>query len=262
MSQGDFSADRYWNGTYAEHGATGVAVGIPILGSRFNEWMHRARRDTFLRTCRSLSIEWPSARILDFGSGVGLIVHAWQELGVSQLVASDLTTASVRYLERSAPGVESVVYDLGSGDPLPVDGAFDAVSAIDVLFHIIDDNRYRAAVSTIAGALRPGGYAVLSEGLMPRERDASDPCVWRTRSDILSILASAGLHVQCIVPFVPLLSWPVTARRALQPWWYAMRGAAALGEVGLGAAYALDRVVARVARAGPATKLVVCTRNG
>jgi cyclopropane fatty-acyl-phospholipid synthase-like methyltransferase len=42
-----------------------------------------------------------------------------------------------------------------------IGGPVDYVSAIGVMFHIVDDDRWRSAIRNLAGVLRPGGLMIV-----------------------------------------------------------------------------------------------------
>ncbi len=109
--------------------------------------------------------------------------------------------------------------DIGAAAvPLP-ERAFDAVSIVDVLFHIVDDERYAQALANLSGLLKPGGTMILSENLVPRQSRAAHQ-VTRSRGWILSALAAAGLVVTHEYPMFFLMNTPVSSdRRLLHKWW-------------------------------------------
>ncbi len=72
----------------------------------------------------------------------------WQRMGARRVFGCDLTLF---------PGVEVSQADIGD-ERVPFEpGSFDAISCMDVLFHIVDDARYERAIRTCASLLRPGG---------------------------------------------------------------------------------------------------------
>jgi hypothetical protein len=83
---------------------------------------------------------------------------------------------------------------------------------------------------------------------------------WRTRSEVHSTVEAAGFEVMRVVPFLVLLSWPLEWPSLRKPWWLLMRAVTKLGPLSLALVYYLDTAMARLARSGPSTKLVVCRK--
>src|SRR5947209_2784284 len=142
-----------------------AAVGYTGLGLRYNEWLYRVRSFVFRRLLRFGELDLGSARVLDVGSGTGFYLAEWLRAGAAQVVGSDLTDIATERLADAFPQAEIVQLDI-SDEPIFPPGSFDAISAFDVLFHIVDDGRYRTALLNISSLLRDGGHLFLSENLL------------------------------------------------------------------------------------------------
>jgi SAM-dependent methyltransferase len=158
MEEKTSSPRSYWERRF--HMATGAeAVGIPSLDDTYNRWMHRARVRCFRDAASRLPVEWGTAEVLDLGSGIGTILGAWRALGVRRIVAADFAETSLNHLRTEFPRIEALQFDLGGQVPFPVRDQFDAISAIDVMYHIVDDASYFRALETISSLVRPGGFS-------------------------------------------------------------------------------------------------------
>src|SRR5947208_11804347 len=156
-----------------------AAVGYTGLGLRYNEWLYRVRAFVFRRLLRSSGLDLGSARVLDVGSGTGFYVAEWLRAGAARVVGSDLTDVSTERLAKVFPKAEIVQFDI-SGEPVFPPNSFDAISAFDVLFHIVDDDGYRAALMTISSLLRDGGHLFLSENFLHSPERRGEHQVSRT----------------------------------------------------------------------------------
>ena len=136
---------------------------------------------------------------LDFGAAVGVTSQLFASAGFNTTLADISTTmlAFARYrLERR--GMAASYLDLGKSE-LPV-GAFDVISALDVLWLVPD---FEATVRTLHDALRPGG--VLCANINPGGRRESR---WELQNDELALrrqLQRAG--------FEPITRRPVMVYR-------------------------------------------------
>ncbi len=271
-----FDNRQYWESRLREHYSL-AGVGFLRLGRRFNEWMYRVRGEVFDRAVagidratgdRSTVNTWAGAEVLDVGSGTGFYVNRWLRLG-ARVTGLDLTDVAVAELTRAFPAARFVRADIGgemTGAPL-ARASFDAASAFDVLFHIVDDAQYAGAFHNIASLLRPGGWFFWSDNFLrhPVERVAHQAS--RTLSESLRLVEAAGFEVLGRVPMFVLMNYPADTTSRLARWaWTAMVAPATLGEpLGwmLGAAlFPLERALLRRVREGPSTELMICRKRG
>lgn len=244
---------------------TETGVGYRALGRPFNQWMYRVRKEVFLRVAGALDLDHARARVLDVGSGTGFYVRAWQELGVRSITGCDLTEAAVERLRLRFPDVPFERLDIADPGSALRDSEYDAVSCMDVLFHITDDDRYTAALEAVAGALRPGGHFVLSENFLHRPAQRGPNQVNRTISWITGRLDRAGFDVVRREPMLVLMNAQVDAGTAWRKTWGGVLRAATVTETTgwlAGAAlYPLERRLVRSRAESPTTEIMVCRRR-
>jgi 2-polyprenyl-3-methyl-5-hydroxy-6-metoxy-1,4-benzoquinol methylase len=211
---------------------------------------------------------WLGKRALDVGAGTGFYVDRWQRLG-ADVTGLDLTDVAVSELARSFPQAAFVRADIGGapGDiPLAL-GTFDAVSAFDVLFHIVDDAAYEQAFRNIAALLKPGGWFFWSDNFLRHPAERVQHQVSRTLAESTRCVTAAGFEVVERVPMFVLMNYPAdTTSRLLRGAWTAMVAPAAIAEpVGwaLGAAlYPLEKLLVSMKRESPSTELMICRKAG
>jgi SAM-dependent methyltransferase len=264
-----FDNKRYWETRLREHYSL-AGVGYLRLGRRYNEWMYRIRGEVFDRIVKGLG---PGAwglgkQVLDVGAGTGFYVDRWLRME-AEVTGLDLTDVAVEELTRCFPAARFVQADIGGpldGVPL-APGSFDAVSAFDVLFHIVDDGAYAHAFQNIAALLRPRGSFLWSDNFLrhPTERVAHQ--VSRSLAESTAAVEAAGFDVIERVPMFVLMNYPADTTSKLARWgWTAMVAPAALAEpVGwaLGAIlYPLEKALVRRLRESPSTEVMVCRKRG
>jgi len=253
----------YWEQRLGAEYSLG-GVGYIGLGEGFNRWGYRARRRVFLRTMRRFLA--PGAHVLDLGSGTGFYLERWRELGAGSIAGSDITDVAVSGLARRHPGVEVARFDAGEETVPWGEESFDAISAMDVLFHIVDDERFRRALANARRLLRPGGVLVFSDLFVHGEPWRAPHQAIRSLSEIASAVDEAGLDVVLRRPMLVLLNAPVDSHsRLVRALWAALRTAALRSEVlgtAVGAAlYPLEVVLAATLQEGPSTEIMVCRRR-
>jgi SAM-dependent methyltransferase len=262
---GDFDPKRYWEkrleGTFSLGG-----VGWLGLGEPFNRWMYRVRRRVFARTVRKAATQLGDARVLDVGSGTGFYIERWRELGVRDITGIDLTDVAVQQLSGRYPDGRFIQADItdGTGD-LPA-GHFDAISIMDVLFHVVDDDRYGRAIANLHSLLRPGGVLILTENLLHGSWHRGEHQVSRDADWILGLLDDSGFDVLTRRPLFVLMNTPVDSRsRLLKGWWWLLMNVMArarwLGGP-LGAAiYPAETALTATLREGPTTEIVAARKR-
>ncbi len=261
-----FDARAYWEGHHAR-GVSLDTVGWTGLGRAFNGWMYAVRRHVFKRVVPRMVPITAETRILDIGSGTGFYLRLWRELGARRIEGSDLSERAVSALGAAHPAVPIHVLDIGGETLPPSTGGYDAVSAMDMLFHIVDDDAYRQAIANLGALVRPGGHVVLTENLLDGRVEKAPAQTSRSEDEILGLLRDAGLEPVTCAPAFVLLNGPVdSTNRWLHRWWNLLTRVVSFHEAlgwSLGAALMpVELIAVRLVRRGPSTKLLVCRRTG
>jgi SAM-dependent methyltransferase len=261
----DFDVRQYWETRLERRGGLD-AVGWAGLGEGFNRWMYRVRKRVFEREVAPRLSDRQHARVLDVGCGSGFYIDRWLEAGVRDVSGCDITDASVERMAALYPGHDFARFELGADDPSALGEPFDAVSAFDVLFHIVDDHRFEKAIETLAALVRPGGLVVFSDNFVHGPAKRSAHHVNRSLDEVEAALSRAGLVQESRSPVFVLMNEPVDSHsRGLAAWWHALSGgltrANRLGPAVGAALYPLEMGLIRAKREGPSTELMVCRRT-
>jgi SAM-dependent methyltransferase len=261
-----FDPQRYWSDRLERTYSLG-GVGWLGLGEGFNRWMYRVRERVFRRIVgRSLG-EVRGKRVLDVGSGTGFYVARWHELGAGEVSGADLTDVAVERLRALYPRDSFQQLDItaATGD-LPSDH-FDAISIMDVLFHVVDDDRYARAIANLHSLLRPGGVMLLTENLLHGEWHRGEHQVSRDIDWILALLDRTGFDVVIRRPLFVLMNTPVdTTSRLLKGTWFTlvnvMQRAPWIGGAVGAALYPVELALTSALREGPTTEIVAVRKHG
>lgn len=259
---------RYWEDRLRAHYDL-AGVGYLSLGRSYNAWLYRVRAVVFRRVAARIGLDGPAARVLDVGSGTGFYIERWLALGAGDVTGVDITAVAVEQLAARHPRCRFVQGDIGGPlDALPLEpSGFDAASAMDVLFHIVDDEAYARALANLAALLKPGGWLIWSDAFRrgPTVRVAHQAS--RTRAEIVAALDSAGLEIVRRVPMFVLMNFPVDASSA---WWPAAWQRAArlvrrrdwIGWLAGALLFPIEVLLTRVVTESPTTEVLVCRRRG
>jgi SAM-dependent methyltransferase len=256
-----FDPSEYWERRLEPFDLS--VVGHSGLGLRYNGWLYRVRAVAFRRLLRYVTLP-PSARVLDVGSGTGFHIAEWQRAGVRDVVGSDFTTIATERLERRFPGVELVRWDAAVEPPFP-SLSFDAISAFDILFHIVDDSRNRAALANFAYLLRDGGYLLLSDNLVHGPTVHGEHQVSRPLAEVEAALRELGFEILTRRPMFVLMSIPIDSESRLH-WklWNRLFGLLlrrpALGGIVGALLFPVELVLLAICREGPSTEAVLCRK--
>jgi SAM-dependent methyltransferase len=262
-----YDAARYWEDTLGAHYST-RGVGYPELPEAFNRFIYRALASSAARLLDDHRVS--AGEVIDVGFGTGEWLEFWRERGAARVDGIDLTETAVERGRRRYPDLELFRGDV-SDEALPTDRRYDAVSAMNVLLHVTDDDRCRRALANLRALLRPGGHLLAAEPVVvhafsPRPGPADATSVARPLAWWRSALAEAGLAPIAIRPATCLLGNPVDAPnellyRALLRSWFGVGRLVGESEVrarAVGAPlYLADRMLSSALRYGVSGKLLL-----
>ncbi len=205
--------------------------------------------------------------MLDVGAGTGFYVERWAEAGVKNITGADITQVVVEQLAQKFPAYHFVEADIGADVSMLPGQPFDAVSAFDVLYHIVDDALYARAFHNIYSLLRPGGYFVFSDNFLHGETQRGRHQVSRSLPVIEGLVKEAGFEIVERFPMFVLMATPVDSRsRLLKLLWSGIRTLAALSEVTgflAGAAlYLPERALIATLKESPTSEIMICRKPG
>lgn len=263
---GQYTPKQYWEERLRSHDGL-LGVGYTRLGRHFNGWMYRVRRRVFLREARRAGAAGAGS-VLDIGSGTGFYIDCWQALGARQITGVDITRVAVEQLAARYPAYTFHELNIAAPDaPAQIGAQFDAVSMIDVIYHIVDDAEFRRALANVQALLRPGGAFIFCDFLLhaPPLREQAH-VRQRTLDEVQAALDAAGLVIERRVPFFVLMNQPVDSRSPLlKLYWKGLSFAASLHDLlggALGALlYPLESLLVAALRESPSTELIVCRKR-
>ena len=263
-----FQTRQYWEDRLGQH-CDLAGVGYLRLGRQYNTWLYRVRARVFDRIATGLPLDLPQASVLDVGSGTGFYIDRWRHLRAGRITGADLTQVAVDTLARRYP--EHAFHRVDIGQPLPeggllTPGSFDAISVMDVLFHIVDDAQYARAFQNLAALLKPGGWLLWSDNFVRHGEERVAHQASRSLAASEAAVRDAGFEITARVPMFVLMNYPADTRGRLPKWlWTGMVAPAAVAEpLGwlVGAAlYPLENFLVERMRESPSTEMMVCRRR-
>jgi SAM-dependent methyltransferase len=199
----------YWDSLHREHPGEFTAVGYAALGEGFNREAYRRLRFPALRRLLHHNHVAPRA-LLEAGVGTGAYAGLWRELGVREWVGLDMSPCAIAHCRRRFPDGEFHVVDLGQPEKALEGRCFDLVTAIDVLYHIVDDVQFETALAWLASRVGEHGYLVVSDVFTDSAWGRRFAHVKRRPMDAyLQILEPCGLRLVDQEPVFAILGDPV-----------------------------------------------------
>jgi ubiquinone/menaquinone biosynthesis C-methylase UbiE len=238
------------------------SVGYFGLSDAYVAFLYKIRRRQFLRLAGAFAR--PGMRVLDVGSGGGFYVDLWRSLGIREIAATDITDASVNVLRTRYPNIDAGRADIGDEQlPFPEE-SFDAISCMDVVHHLVEDERYDRAIANCSRMLKPGGRMVFTENFLHGPAFRAPHSVSRPLDYIEGALARAGLQVEERRPMFVLMNNPVDSRnRFAHLYWKILSFVSEntlVGAITGTLLYPFEVVLTTVLREGPSTEIMVCRR--
>ena len=163
----DYEPATYWERLHEEPSLRGV--GQSGLPEELNRWLYRIGRRNVLRFLERNDVLSPPPRLVyDVGAGTGYWSDLWYRLGATRVDGCDLIPKAVERLAARFPMSTFTVGDISLADVTRIGGSYDLVTVMNVLLHIVDDERFYRGARNAAAIVRPGGSLLLAEPVLTR----------------------------------------------------------------------------------------------
>ncbi|MDC0771262.1 class I SAM-dependent methyltransferase [Streptomyces sp. HD] len=152
------STRTYWDTRHADHDelASGAHLGLDRTA---NEIFYARRLGTLLSLIGDLSSPAAPLFVLDAGCGKGYFARALARCG-HRVDAFDTSPHAIEHARAEGGGPRCAVAALDEWrSPWP----YDIVVCVDVLFHVPDDEEWRAALRNLASLVRVAGRLIVTD---------------------------------------------------------------------------------------------------
>jgi glycosyltransferase involved in cell wall biosynthesis len=166
--------------------------------------VHMSSVPNFNRWMADMLRPFLGARVLEIGAGIGNMTR--QLCPRDRYTASDVNPHYLEFMQRSFEGrpyLDVRKVDLArAADFEPLAGSYDTLVCVNVLEHLADED---AALRNVAGALGPGGRAVLLVPQGPGLRGTLDERLGHvrryTRESLRAALERNGFEIEQLIDF-------------------------------------------------------------
>lgn len=135
-------------------------------------------------------------------------------IGYKDVTGIDITEIEVKKLKENFPQYKIIQKGISDDSKLNDFCNFDIITCFDVLFHIVDNNKYRSALENINNYLKPEGYLILSENYVFKKKDRTH-IIDRKAREIESLLSSSGFKILEEIPVFFSLNPPMRSGNKL-----------------------------------------------
>ena len=145
--------------------------------------------------------------VLDIGAGTGHWIDFYRNnFKLKRIVAIDFCNLPLKRLQQriADPIFEAHCWDIA--EPVPADlqpSCFDIINAIGVMFHIVDDNRWRSSMRNLSHLLAPCGMMIVGGDFGP---ETTERGVMRKNRSLES-WKQLGLHLKLEIQAVRRFDW-------------------------------------------------------
>jgi len=155
---GDYDAKRYWDDRFRKHDLNIKSVGIEGLSEEENLALRREGEKLFKDVCRDRLGSLKGKSVLDVGCGAGLYTAIMRQESVGAYTGVDITDAYFQELQTRFPGYAFIRKDV-TADAL--EGAYDVILFMDVIEHIVNDEKCNFAFENFKRCLKKGGTLIM-----------------------------------------------------------------------------------------------------
>lgn len=163
--QGPFDVAGYWGRRHkalAGLRATGT-LGAPASWQR---WLYKGKMRAYLRGFGAVGFRLSGSRVLNFGCGNGYFEDQWESHGAALTSGIDIVEDVINDLRARFPDRIYRSGDLAEQPELLSGlGQFDMVTALDVLYHVVDDRAVERVVGRLSDCLSEQGWFLFTDAL-------------------------------------------------------------------------------------------------
>ena len=154
---------QYWLKRHVSKGSTLASVGQKSYSDKANYYMYLPVRERYAALLDQLAFPPGRVRVLDAGGGQGIFLDMFLERGYDVTLADISPTAIESIKARYGAAVTARACDLSD---IPVDQPYDIVHCFDVLYHILDDEKWAKILETFSRI--SSRYIILHERFFSR----------------------------------------------------------------------------------------------
>ncbi len=164
----DYDAQRYWSDRFSKYGNSLKGPGHEGLSEQENQKAYEAAAQIFINACSDLEMDLANARILEIGCGTGFYTEILAKLGAKNYLGVDITDVLFPKLKQKFPNFQFVKKDITTD---AISGEFDLIVMIDVVEHIVKEDKLTSAMQTIKNSMSSEGRFIIAPLKTVKQRE-------------------------------------------------------------------------------------------
>ena len=249
-----YEPEKYWQERLSRNFSLGGA-GHTGLGLEYNKWLYKARIRALNKLIKEERMNPWGKQVLDIGCGTGFYIDYWDRLEVAGVVGLDITEVSISRLATIYPKYKFIRADI-TAKALELKGEFDIITAFDVLFHIVDEDKFEQAIGNIRRFCHKKTLILISDCFLKESRPLGFHENYRTIHRYQEVLESNGLRIVRIIPIFFIMGNHKVRRILSLGNRLGLPGRLMNYLLG-GSLYLVDGIILRYVKDSPGTKLLL-----
>lgn len=177
----DYDAARYWEDRFLAKGPTLRSVGDESMNESEISKAYASQAGEIFGMLERANIELTRIRLLEIGCGNGYYAELLHGRNLAHYQGLDITDVFFPMLRNQFPGYKYIRGDITKRG---VEGEFDVVLMIDVVEHIVTEEKFMSALANVNAMIPKGGVLVLAP-VAPRGRRSLFYVRFWTEEDVL-----------------------------------------------------------------------------
>ena len=180
-------------------------VGCAGLSYNYNKWEAKAAKNSVDKLLKG---SLKGKKILDIGCGTGYYLEYYMSKGATDITGLDITEKSISSLKKKYPNLKFYKADISKKIQLNL--KYDIITAIAVLYHIVDADRFENSVKNIRKLAKKGSLIIIQDGFLKKYQPpkAGIHCYFRDYNSYKKILEKNGIEIIKKVPTFYFLNPP------------------------------------------------------
>lgn len=202
-SSTSYDPGEYWE-THLRRRPGLLGTGHRQFSLPYNEMMYQIATERLRAALEATGIDLNGQAILDVGAGFGYFIRRFEAWGAGSITGIELTKVGVRELCGAFPQHTFIQADISTPD-LALPQRFDLVSAISMIFHIVDEARFRQALHNLCTHVKPGGCLLVVDAFRPTGLPTAAHARLRGLAAYTPILAQHSFDAPALFPMYHLM---------------------------------------------------------
>lgn len=155
----DYDAEKYWRDRFSKYGMNIKGAGDEGDSKKNNIKRYERVKNVFKGILKNNIKSFADIKVLEIGVGSGSITDALKELGVLNYQGVDITSVLFDSLGKKYEKYKFSKLDVTSDN---INDKYDLIVIIDVIEHIVDEQKFSFAINNIKNSLKNGGFLIIA----------------------------------------------------------------------------------------------------